>query len=211
MCQQGPRRLRPETDGDSCTTITPQIVGLMHWSTRLHLFLYLLRFTQTTPALSLHQTENFIDDVSPTLIATQTLNETSKSENVVYLCSEDPSVRNRPSGSDCIRIINLLLPSNSDDPHAFHRDGAQDDQDLYLLPYLERYETCEIEVDLIVGFTSETSSWLVIAAKARELIQRCVFAGPALGGMVRIGSLGGISITVLGNVREELEGNITTS
>ncbi len=183
----------------------------MDWSNHLHLFLYLLRSTQTISALSFHRTGNLIGNASPTLILPQPLNETSQAENLEYQCTQEgPPTRNRPSGLDCIHLINYLLPIRHDQ-HEFYRGSVQDDQNVYQLPWQEHSGTCYLEVDLVVGFTTEIISWLLIAVRARQLVEQCVYEGHYLGGLTRMGTLGGISITVVGTLREPLEGNTKIS
>ena len=183
----------------------------MHWSNHLHLLLYLLQSTQTISALFLYQTGNLTAEASPTLLLTHALNETLQADLDFHCTQESPSIRNVPRRSDCRRIAEFLMPLSANH-HMFHRRrGINGDQDIYQLPYQTQFRTCAFEVDLVAGFTTETTSWLTIRATAIGLTQRCLYAGYGLGGWVEMGDHHGISITLLGSLREIVEGNKTTS
>lgn len=183
----------------------------MHWSNHLHYLLYLYRFMQKITALSVSQTGGLTAGASPTLFVPHAANETSRADYLVYLCTEeDPPGRNLPIGNDCDTIIDFIMP-RSTTPHEFHRSTYQNDQDSYKLPYQEDFRTCAITVDLVIGYTRETSSWLIIRAMATGLTRRCVHEGLGLGGSVRMGRDSKMGISVFGSFRETVEGNETTS
>ena len=194
----------------ACITESCQTNGLMHWSNYLQHSLYLLHSTQTISALSFHQTGDLTTGASPALL-THAVNDTSQAQYSDYLCTQDaPPGRNMPSGKDCDVIMDYLLPLFTSS-HEFHKSSVQNDQDVYKLPYQEQFRTCAIVVDLVPGFTKETSSWLYIRAIGTALTARCVYTGPGLGGSVKMGSNSRISISLFGSLRETVEGNETTS
>ena len=201
----------PGTDGYAFTTGTHQTVGPMHWSNYLQYLLYLLHSTQTISALSFYQTGSMTAGASPARVLTHALNETSQADNLNYLCTEeDPPSRNLPLDRDCDNIIDHLIPFSTT-PHEFHKSTYQNDQDSYKLPYQLQFGTCVIVVDLVPGYTTETSSWLIIKAIATGLTRRCVHEGLGLGGSVGMGSNFRMIISVFGSLREYREGNETTS
>lgn len=206
-----PREPRPETCGDVFNADSLQTVDLMPWSNHLHHFLYLLHSTQRISALPFYQTGGLTADASPALVLTQASNETSQAQYLDYLCAQDgPPSRNIPLGKDCDFIMDFVMPLTTG-THEFHGNSVQNDQDVYKLPYQEQFRTCAVVVDLVAGFTKETSSWLYIRAISTALTSRCVNVGLGLGGSVRMGSNSRISISVFGSLREMLESNETTS
>ena len=181
--------------------------GLMYWSNYLHHLLYLLYSTQTVSALSFHQTGSFDANASPIFFLPPALNDTSKAQYLDYLCTDEGSPnRNRPLGKDCDIIMDYLMPLSTDS-HKFHGSSGQNDQDIYKLPYQEEFGSCTAVLDLVPGFTEETSSWLYIRAIATALTTRCVYVGPGFGGRVSIGSDSGIFVSVFGSLRENVQGN----
>ena len=183
----------------------------MYWSYYLHHFLYLLYSTPTVSALSFHQTKSFTASASPTLFLPPALNDTSQAQYMDYPCTDEGSPnRNRPSGKDCDIIMDYLMPLSTDS-HKFHGSSGQNDQDIYKLPYQEEFGSCAAVVDLVPGFTEETSSWLYIRAIGTALTTMCVYVGPGFGGGVRMGSDSRISVSVFGSLRETVQGNETTS
>ena len=195
----------------ACITDRFQTNGLMHWPNYLHHFLYLLHSTQKISALSFHQTGGLTADASPAPLLTHALNDTLEAQYSDFLCMQDtPLSRNMPSGKDCDFIIDYLLPMATSS-HEFHGGSIHNDQDIYKLPYQEQFRSCALIVDLVAGSTKETSSWLYIRATGSALTARCVYMGPSLGGLVRMGSSSRIAISVFGSLRETVEGNETTS
>ena len=211
LCVNEARPLMSYTrDRYAFTTDTHETVGPMHWSNHLHYLLYLLHSIQITSALSFNQTGSLTAGASPALVLSHALNETSQADYLDYLCTEEDSPsRNLPLYRDCDNIIDHIMPLY-DTPHEFH-STYQDDQDPYQLPYEEQFRTCAIVVDLVPGYTRETSSWLNIRAMAMGVTKWCVHEGPGLGGSVRMGFDFKMSISVLGSLRETVEGNKTTS
>ena len=183
----------------------------MHWSNHLHYFLYLLHSIQTISALSFYQIGSLTAGASPALVLTHALNETSLAGYLEYLCTEEDSPsRNLPLYRDCDNIIEHIMPPDTS-PHEFHGNTYQNEQNPYQLPYEKQFRTCAIVVDLVQGYTKETSSWLIIRAMATSLTKRCVHEGPGLGGSVKMGIDFRMYISVLGSSRETAEGNKTTS
>ena len=193
------------------TIDTHETFGPMHWSHHLHYLPYFLRSIPTISALSFHQTAGMTTGVSPTLTFTHASNETSQTNDFDYQCTqEDSPSRNLPLYRDCYHILDHIMPP-SDTPHEFYRSTYQNDQDPYQLPYQAHFRTCAIVVDFVPGYTTETSSWLTIRAMTMGLTKWCVHEGPGLGGSVRMGIDYKMSISVLGSLRETVEGNKTTS
>ena len=199
------------TEGDAFQTDTPQTVDLVHSSNHLHLFLYLLYSARIIYALFLYQTGNVTAQTSPSLTFMHALNGTSQVQTLDFHCTEEgSSIRYIPQGSDCRRITDHLMPF-SPHQHPFHRRVVHGDREIYQLRNQIQFRTCAIDVDLVPGFISETTSWLTIRATAIGIIQKCLHTGSGVGGWVELGDHHGISITLLGSLRGTVEGNKTTS